>query len=68
MLKSPYGRRGHPPNIPGDTDLIFEISLLKVDGNIIDEIGEGGDPSLYSASQRIAIVKKLNKKANEIYE
>ena len=28
LLKSPYGKRGLPPNIPGDTDLIFEITLL----------------------------------------
>ena len=31
LLKSPYGKRGLPPNIPGDTDLVFEITLLKVD-------------------------------------
>ena len=32
LLKSPYGKRGMPPNIPGDTDLAFNVTLLEVDG------------------------------------
>jgi FKBP-type peptidyl-prolyl cis-trans isomerase len=49
LLKSPYGKRGLPPNIPGDSDLLFEITLLQVDDKQISASCEV-DPSLYSAA------------------
>jgi len=67
LLKSPYGKRGLPPNIPGDTDLIFEITLLKVDSTEIIE-NNNIDPSLYCAAQRLKIVKELNRNANDMCE
>ena len=63
LLKSPYGRRGMAPNIAGDTDLEFEITLLDVDGTDACDIA---DPLLYSQEQRLDIVKKLSKQANEM--
>ena len=48
-----------PPNIPGDTDLVCEITLLEVDGD--DARDQKISPLLYNSTQRQELVKSINK-------
>lgn len=56
--------------IPGDSDLLFEITLLKVDDLYTQKslLEQNIDPLLYSESQRLDLVKSINRQANDICE